>query len=46
VPVSWTTYRWQPERLVEFLTDAGLTVEVEQRFSAPWGSQVVIAARR
>ena len=46
VPVSWTTYWWQPERLVELLTAAGLTVEVEQRFQAPWGSQVVIAARR
>ncbi|WP_169166005.1 class I SAM-dependent methyltransferase [Cellulomonas taurus] len=46
VPVSWTTYRWQPERLAELLTAAGLTVEVEQRFTEPWGSQVVIAARR
>ncbi len=48
IPVRWTTHLWQPEQVVELLTDAGLTPAAELRFpaTADRRPQVVVAACR
>jgi SAM-dependent methyltransferase len=48
VPVRWTTYRWQPEQLVELIEKAGLRPTAELRLPAegPVGPGVVVVARR
>lgn len=48
VPVSWTTYRWRPGRLLDLVVGAGLEPVAELRFPAVGGlpPQVVLAARR
>jgi SAM-dependent methyltransferase len=49
LPVSWTTYLYQPEELAGMLVDAGLEVVAELRLPAQSPSlrpQVLLAARR
>jgi SAM-dependent methyltransferase len=48
VPVAWTTHLWQPEQLAAMLTDAGLEVLAELRFTDPLVArpQVLLAAGR
>jgi SAM-dependent methyltransferase len=48
VPVSWTTYLWQPEQLLDLLAATGLEPVVELRFppSPPGRPQVLLVARR
>jgi SAM-dependent methyltransferase len=48
VPVSWTTYRWRPERLAELVEEAGLRPTAELRLPAhgPIGPTVVLVAQR
>lgn len=48
VPVSWTTYRWLPDRLVEIVEAAGLDVEAELRLAGgdDHGPALVLLARR
>ena len=46
--VSWTTYLWQPEQVLDLVAGAGLEVVAEVRFRADRGasSQVLVVARR
>ena len=48
VPVSWTTYRWQPEQLAALVEQAGLRLTAELRLPAegPVGPGVVLVAQR
>lgn len=48
LPVTWTTYRWQPEQLAAVVVAAGLQPVMEMRFPAAGDQppQVVLAARR
>jgi SAM-dependent methyltransferase len=48
VPVRWTTYQWQPERLVRLVEQAGLRPMAELRLPAdgPIGPTVVLVAER
>ncbi|WP_460792221.1 class I SAM-dependent methyltransferase [Nocardioides maradonensis] len=48
VPVSWTTYQWQPEQLVDLLAGAGLQLVAELRLpaAAGIGPGVVVVGRR
>jgi SAM-dependent methyltransferase len=48
VPVSWTTYLWQPEQLAGLLADAGLEVVCQLHFpdQPQYRPQVLLAARR
>lgn len=48
VPVRWTTYRWQPEQIVELVEQAGLRVTAELRLPAgeQVGAGVVVMAQR
>ena len=48
VPVSWTTYQWQPEQLAVLVEQAGLRPVAELRLR-PWGPigpTVVLVAQR
>lgn len=48
VPVRWTTHRWQPDRLVDMLTAAGLSPTAEVRLTPAVGSgkAMVLVAQR
>ncbi|WP_370948798.1 class I SAM-dependent methyltransferase [Amycolatopsis sp. cg5] len=48
VPVTWTTYLWRPEQLVELLEQAGLRPTAELRLppDGPIGPTVVLVAER
>jgi SAM-dependent methyltransferase len=49
LPVTWTTYLWRPEHLIDLIVDAGLEVVAELRLPAQPPSmcpQVLLAARR
>ncbi|MEJ3658329.1 methyltransferase domain-containing protein [Actinomycetes bacterium KLBMP 9759] len=48
VPVSWTTYQWRPEQLVELIEEAGLKLVADLRLppEGPIGPVVVLLARR
>lgn len=48
VPVTWTTYLWQPEQLAALLADAGLQPVAEMRLPPDRSgrAQVVLSARR
>ncbi len=48
IPVTWTTYRWQPEQLTTLVVQAGLRPVAELRLPAdgPIGPGVVQVARR
>jgi len=48
VPVSWTTYRWQPEQLAALVERAGLRITAELRLPAEGevGPGVVLVAQR
>ncbi|ASR37585.1 SAM-dependent methyltransferase [Prauserella marina] len=48
VPVSWTTYQWQPDRLAELVERAGLRPTAELRLPAEGqvGPTVVLVAQR
>jgi len=48
VPISWTTYKWQPEQLVALLEQAGLRIVAELRLPAEdqIGPVVVLTACR
>ncbi|MGW1600486.1 class I SAM-dependent DNA methyltransferase [Streptomyces eurythermus] len=48
VPVRWTTYKWQPERLVDLIERAGLHPVAELRLPAAEysGPGVVVMAKR
>lgn len=48
VPVSWTTYQWQPERLAALVEEAGLRPVAELRLRADGqsGPAVVLVAQR
>lgn len=48
VPVRWTTYRWQPDRLTELVVQAGLRPVAEIRLPADGviGPVVVLVAQR
>lgn len=48
VPVTWTTYLWQPEQLATLLAAAGLEPVAEMRLPADRSgrAQVVLSARR
>lgn len=48
VPVNWTTHLWQPDRLAELITGAGLDIVTELRFPPDPDArpQVLFAARR
>ncbi len=48
VPVSWTTYQWQPEQLTALMEKAGLRAVAELRLAADQhsGPAVVLAAQR
>lgn len=48
VPVSWTTYKWQPDQLAALVEQAGLRPVAELRFPASErvGPTVLLVARR
>ncbi|QUQ63698.1 class I SAM-dependent DNA methyltransferase [Kutzneria sp. CA-103260] len=48
VPVTWTTYRWQPEQLAALVEQAGLRITVELRLppEPPVGPGVILVAQR
>ncbi|HJQ05190.1 MAG TPA: methyltransferase domain-containing protein [Nocardioides sp.] len=48
VPVTWTTYQWRPEQLVDLLAGAGLGLVAELRMPAAGGigPGVVVVGRR
>lgn len=48
VPVTWTTYRWQPGQLAALLDQAGLRLTAELRIppEGPIGPTVILVAQR